>query len=341
MQKQSLFNPNGDDTIQNRRVIGGNTTNLFNLNNTKYNWAKQFYRIMNANFWLPEKVDMSQDKIQFSQLTSEQQEIYKSILSFLTFLDSIQTNNIPNVFEWITAPEIKALLVIQQYQEMIHNQSYSYIIESVIPQDERNKVYDLWRDNSFLLNRNKTIASFYQDFIDNQTQQNFYKVLIANYILESVFFYNGFIFFYSLAKENKMMGTADQIRYISLDEKIHIDLFANIINSVKAENNDWLDEDIVKQMFQEAVELELEWNKSIFKNNKYINNETTKAYVYHLVNTSLNKIGIANLYETAYNPYTALEKLSGDNVNNVKSNFFESTVTGYSQSTILDNWDKI
>lgn len=341
MQKQSLFNPNGDDTIQNRRIIGGNTTNLFNLNNTKYNWAKLFYRIMNANFWLPEKVDMSQDKIQFPQLTLEQQEIYKSILSFLTFLDSIQTNNIPNVFEWITAPEIKALLVIQQYQEMIHNQSYSYIIESVIPQDERNKVYDLWRDNSFLLNRNKTIASFYQDFIDNQTQQNFYKVLIANYILESVFFYNGFIFFYSLAKENKMMGTADQIRYISLDEKIHIDLFANIINSVKEENNDWLDEDIIKQMFQEAVELELEWNKSIFKNNKYINNDTTKAYVYHLVNTSLNKIGIANLYETAYNPYTTLEKLSGDNVNNVKSNFFESTVTGYSQSTILDNWDKI
>lgn len=341
MQKQLLFNPNGDDTIQNRRIIGGNTTNLFNLNNTKYNWAKLFYRIMNANFWLPEKVDMSQDKIQFPQLTLEQQEIYKSILSFLTFLDSIQTNNIPNVFEWITAPEIKALLVIQQYQEMIHNQSYSYIIESVIPQDERNKVYDLWRDNSFLLNRNKTIASFYQDFIDNQTQQNFYKVLIANYILESVFFYNGFIFFYSLAKENKMMGTADQIRYISLDEKIHIDLFANIINSVKEENNDWLDEDIIKQMFQEAVELELEWNKSIFKNNKYINNDTTKAYVYHLVNTSLNKIGIANLYETAYNPYTALEKLSGDNVNNVKSNFFESTVTGYSQSTILDNWDKI
>lgn len=341
MQKQSLFNPNGDDTIQNRRIIGGNTTNLFNLNNTKYNWAKQFYRIMNANFWLPEKVDMSQDKIQFSQLTLEQQETYKSILSFLTFLDSIQTNNLPNVFEWITSPEIKSLIVIQQYQEMIHSQSYSYIIESVIPQDERNKVYDLWRDNSFLLNRNKTIASFYQDFIDNQTQQNFYKVLIANYILESVFFYNGFIFFYSLAKENKMMGTADQIRYISLDEKIHIDLFANIINSVKAENNDWLDEDIIKQMFQEAVELELEWNKSIFKNNKYINNDTTKAYVYHLVNTSLNKIGIANLYETAYNPYTALEKLSGDNVNNVKSNFFESTVTGYSQSTILDNWDKI
>jgi len=341
MQKQLLFNPNGDDTIQNRRIIGGNTTNLFNLNNTKYNWAKQFYRIMNANFWLPEKVDMSQDKIQFSQLTLEQQETYKSILSFLTFLDSIQTNNLPNVFEWITSPEIKSLIVIQQYQEMIHSQSYSYIIESVIPQEERNEVYDLWRDNSFLLNRNKTIASFYQDFIDNQTQQNFYKVLIANYILESVFFYNGFIFFYSLAKENKMMGTADQIRYISLDEKIHIDLFANIINSVKAENNDWLDEDIIKQMFQEAVELELEWNKSIFKNNKYINNDTTKAYVYHLVNTSLNKIGIANLYDTAYNPYTALEKLSGDNVNNVKSNFFESTVTGYSQSTILSNWDKI
>jgi len=339
MKKQDLFNPSGDDRVENRQMIGGNTTNLFNLNESKYNWSKKFYRVMLGNTWFPEKVNMSADRVDYQKLTDNEKKTFKSILSFLTFLDSIQTNNIPNVFEWITAPEVKMLLTIQQYQEMIHASSYSYIIESVIPKNERNEVYELWRENEFLLKRNKTIAGFYQDFINNQSKTNFYKVLIANYILESVFFYNGFIFFYSLLQDKKMMGTGDQIRYISLDEKIHIELFANIINEVKNEVKDWLDDETIISMFKDAVELELEWNNSIFKDNLHINNETTKDYVHHLVNISLSKIGIDSIYDDAYNPYKKLEEFSGDKVNNMKSNFFESTVTNYSQSTTLNNWN--
>ena len=341
LSKNLLFNPNGNDKRENKRVIGGNSTNIFNLNESKYLWCKPFTRMMNGNFWLPEKVDMSQDKVQFDSLTQEQKTIYKSILSFLTFLDSIQTNNIPNIIEYITAPEITGLLVIQEYQEFIHSLSYAYIIESVIPVEERNNVYDLWRDNDFLLNRNKVIASFYQDFVDNQTQKNFYKVLIANYILESIFFYNGFIFFYSLAKENKMMGTADEIRFIQTDEEIHIQLYANIINDIKSENDDFLTQEEVLDMFNDAIKLELEWNNSIFKNHKYINEETTRAYVYHLANKALNKIGINEYYPNGYNPYKDLESVSVSNNDNIKSNFFEATVTNYSQSTVLDGWDEV
>ena len=59
MKKKLLFNPSGIDTIINRRIIDGSSTNLFNLNNVKYNWATKLYRAMMENFWIPEKVDMT------------------------------------------------------------------------------------------------------------------------------------------------------------------------------------------------------------------------------------------------------------------------------------------
>lgn len=52
---QKLFNVDGDDTLINRRMIKGNVTNLFNLNNVKYQWANKLYRLMMENFWIPER----------------------------------------------------------------------------------------------------------------------------------------------------------------------------------------------------------------------------------------------------------------------------------------------
>lgn len=219
-----LFNPNGDDRIESRQIIGGNTTNLFNLNETKYTWAKSLYRKMLADFWIPEKVNLSQDKIDYnSKLNSTEKKIMKKILSFLTFLDSIQVNNIPRVSEFITAPEVNTILSIQDFQEVIHSASYAYIIESVIPSNEREQVYEEWREDTILFERNKYIANIYQKFWHYKTMANFLEVIIANYILESLYFYNGFIFFYNLASRNLMLGTADEIRFIQGDEQCYIE----------------------------------------------------------------------------------------------------------------------
>lgn len=339
--KKTLFNPNGDDRIQQRKIIGGNTTNLFNLNNVKYNWASQIYRIMMANFWVPEKVDLSVDENQYSKLTTYELEAYDGILSFLTFLDSIQTNNIPNISDWITAPEISTILAIQTYQEAIHSQSYSYIIESIIPVDKREKIYDLWREDDILLTRNRYLAQIYQDFIDSQSTDNFVRTIIANFILEGLYFYNGFIFFYSLAARNLMLGTADQIRYINRDELTHIHIFKNIMLALMEENPGIINEDVVYEMFTEAVNQEISWTNHILDNHVLgINEKSTEEYTKYLANNRLEMIGFKALYpEFTKNPYPHLEKLADSESDEMKSNFFESTVTNYNQSSSIDGWD--
>ena len=223
---KKMFNPEGDDSIQTRRIINGNTTNIFNLNNVRYLWANQMYRTMMANFWIPEKVDLSKDKNDYFNLTQEEGIAYDGILSFLIFLDSIQTNNLPNISGSITAPEINLLLAIQTFQEAIHSQSYQYIIESIVPVEKRNTLYDMWRDDEILFKRNKLVADIYQSYIESPIMDNFVKVIVSNFLLEAIYFYNGFNFFYLLASRNKMLGMSYYSRILLQNYK------KNVLNSL-------------------------------------------------------------------------------------------------------------
>ena len=48
------------------------------------------------------------------------------------------------------------------------------------------------------------------------------RTMIANYILEGVYFYSGFMFFYNLGRIGKMPGSVQEIRYINRDENTHL-----------------------------------------------------------------------------------------------------------------------
>lgn len=343
MDRKKIFNPLGDDSIEQRKIIGGDTTNLFNLNNVRYQWGNSLYRTMMGNFWIPEKTDLSQDKNDYQNLTEEERDAYDGILSFLVFLDSIQTNNVPNISNYVTAPEVNLILAIQTYQEAIHSQSYQYIIETILPKEKRNTIYDKWRDDQVLFERNQYIAKIYQDFIDNPIDGNFGKVVIANYLLESLYFYNGFNFFYLLASRNKMMGTSDIIKLINRDELSHVVLFQHLINEIKNENPNYFDEDTIYQMFQTAVEQEIKWSKHILGNRILgVTEKSIEDYTKWLANERLRSLGLKPIYDGYdQNPYKHLDKLADtEGEGSVKANFFEGNVTSYNMSSSVDGWDE-
>ncbi len=338
MKAKALFNPKGNDSIQERKIIGGNTTNIFNLNNVKYTWANKLYRAMMENFWIPEKVDLSADINDYKNLTKEESRAFDGILSFLIFLDSVQTNNVPHISDYITSPEINLILAIQTYQEAIHSQSYQYIIETILPKETRNYIYDFWREDDVLFERNKYIAQIFQNFLDSPNEENFKKVLIANLLLEGLYFYNGFNFFYNLASRHKMHGTADIIKYINRDELLHVVIFKRIIPEVITDK----DTTWIHDMFQTAVKQEIQWTNHIIGNSILgISKDATDKYTKYLANTLLEQIHLKHLFPGySENPYTHLEKIADTTgKGDIKANFFESTVTSYNQSSAVDGWD--
>lgn len=344
MQRKKLFNIEGNDDVLQRKMIAGNVTNLFNLNNVKYQWANKLYRLMMENFWIPEKVSLYDDKRCYDELTPSEQNAYDGILSFLVFLDSIQTNNLPNISDYITAPEVNLILTIQTYQEAVHSQSYAYIIESIIPAEKRATIYDRWREDKVLLERNKYIAEIYQKFVDDRNDVNFARVLVANFLLEGLYFYNGFNFFYNLAARSLMIGTADEIKYINRDELTHCVIFSNIIKEIRKERPQFFNDDEIYDMFRKATEQEIAWSNHIIGDNILgITPQTIEQYTKFMANKRLKEIGLNPIYE-GFNetPYKNLEKISDTNgEGNVKGNFFEANVSSYNQSTAVEGWDEI
>lgn len=215
MQPNDIFNPEGDDLIENRSMWYGNVTNLMQLNDVRYPWAIALYRQMREQFWIPQKMDITQDVTDYWNLTSDERRAYDGILSYLTFLDSIQTCNIPHLKATITAPEVALCLAEQTSQEAMHNESYQCLIQTIIPSERRREVYDFWRTDKILLERCKAIAGLYQTYLDDSTPENYFVALIADYLLEGLYFYQGFIYFYGLASRHLMPGSADIFKLIN------------------------------------------------------------------------------------------------------------------------------
>lgn len=337
MNKKKIFNETGLRGTSS--MIDGNTTNLREWNRIKYDWANVLYRTMLNNFWIPEEIALNEDVKQFPYLTSGERNAFDKIISFLNFLDSVQSENLPNLSRYITAPEVSSLLNIQAFQEEIHAQSYSYILDTVTNPVTRDKIYDEWRTDQILLERNKFIANIYQAFSDEPNEHNFLKTIFANYILEGIYFYSGFSFFYTLARQGKMTATATIFKYINRDEVTHLVLFQNIIKELKAERPDLFTSDMIEEfrdMMRTGVENEISWGQYVTNNEILgINNDLIDKYIKYLSNLRLRSVGIDVLYpEITDHPMAWIDGFS--NINNTKTDFFEAKVTNYTKAAAFD-----
>jgi len=334
LTQKKIFDELGDDSPTNRNIINGNATGILNLNSVRYQWASKMYKIMVGNFWIPEKISLVDDKVTIRELTKDEMEAFKNTLSFLIALDSMQVGNLPNIADYITAPEVSGLFTIQAFQELIHSQSYQYLLQELFPNVEREDIYNHWRNNPLLLKRNKFIAGQYQIFIDDKTLHNFKIALAANFALESIYFYNGFQFFYQLAARNKVANVAKMIKYIENDEVTHVNVFANIIREV-FDLNDPADKKILVDTITQAAEQEIEWGKDIYGDRILgISQESTENYIKYLANQRSKLLGLGVIYKGyTKNPYEYLNTEK-------RENFFETKVTEYSRSEAVDGWDE-
>lgn len=340
--KKALFNENGDTEISKRKIVNGNTTNLNDFNNIKYTWTSDWYRQGMNNFWIPEEISLSQDLIDYKKLNNHEKEAYDKILSFLVFLDSIQTANLPYVSEYITANEINLCLSIQTFQEAVHSQSYGYIMDTICSPEERNSIIYQWKNDDRLLKRNKFIGSIYNEFQEEKSLEKLIKVMIGNYILEGVYFYSGFMFFYALARNGKMPGTVQEIRYINRDENTHLWLFRSILLEMKKEYPEEFTEeriDSYRKMIIAGVEQEIEWGKYVIGDNiSGITSNMIEEYIKYLGNQRSASLGFGNIFEGYEEEPISMKWISEySNPNSIKTDFFEAKPSAYSKSSVIED----
>lgn len=340
LTRRPMFNPDGDIDLRSRRMICGNTTNLNDFNNLKYPWVSGWYRQAMNNFWIPEEINLLTDAKDYPLLPRAERRAYDKILSFLVFLDSVQTANLPNISTYITANEINLCLNIQTFQEAVHSQSYSYMLDTICEPQDRNEVLYQWQSDEHLLRRNKFIGDLYNELLEKQDHFTFMKVVIANYILEGIYFYSGFMFFYNLARNNLMPGSAQEIRYINRDENTHLFLFRNIISELRVENPELFTperEKVYRDMIATGCEQEIAWGRYVIGEDiKGLTGDMVTDYIKYLGNLRCTSIGLEKLYP-GYDDEPENMRWVGQysNANMIKTDFFEARSTAYAKSGAL------
>jgi len=335
MDRKHIYNPSSNESLNDRKMFGGNPHGILNFTKAKYVWALKLWDVMEANTWFPREVDTTGDVIDYNKnLTIDEKRMYDLVWSQLISMDSFQTNNLAdNINPYITAPEINACLVRQAYEEANHSKSYAVMVEAIC--NDTDMIYEMEKHDAILRKKNDYISGVYEKLAGNVTEKKLVLAMFANQILEGVYFYAGFSSIYSLARAGKMLGSAQMIRFIQRDEITHLLLFQNIINSTKKERPDLFTQELeieIKEMFVTAGELEIEWGKYITQNKIMgFTDDIIEQYIHYLVDERLKAVGYEKIYNVA-NPIKWVDDFS--KFNDQKTNFFEGNVSNYSKGSL-------
>lgn len=325
-------------------VFGGKSSGILNWNDIEYpHWYKTYKRLL-ANYWQSDEVNMSSDVKQFLLLSEKERESYLKIISLLATLDSSQTRAILLTSLYATDPSVQSILAVIAQQEAVHNESYSYILSSVVSLDEQNQAFEIGRTDELLLKRNQEIMEVYNQFVEKPSIENILKTLIYSTLLEGLFFYSGFAFFYNLARQNKMVGTSTMISYINRDELEHGRFISELIRATLAENPEYNTLDLTNWIylqFEKSVDNEIEWSRYVLHDVEGIDLDEMAGYIRYRANKMLRMIGLSERYpKDVENPMKWIRAYA-DNFDDTKTDFFEQKSRSYTKVSDLNGFDDL
>ncbi|MBM7620838.1 ribonucleoside-diphosphate reductase beta chain [Bacillus tianshenii] len=331
-----------DATAPNRstKIINGKSSNVLNWDDVAFSWAYPKYKKMLANFWSPFEINMSQDIKQFPDLSPDEKDSFLKIIGLLALLDSIQTDYAGKVADYLTDSSLNALMIMLAQQEVIHNHSYSYVLSSLVSRTKQEEVFEYWRTEPTLRKRNDFITDGYAAFAEKPDVKSFLHSIVYDVILEGLFFYSGFAFFYHLARQQKMVASSTMINYINRDEQIHVDLFVKIFKEVLAEYPEYNNLELarfVADTFVHAAELEIDWARQILGDKiQGIDIEEVEAYIKFYANVRSNQLGFDRPFE-GYRTNPLKWIMAYEEVDLGKSDFFEQKSRQYTKVNVVDN----
>jgi ribonucleoside-diphosphate reductase beta chain len=325
-------------------IINGKSSGLLNWNDIAYPQMYELYQTLLSNFWKAQEINMQDDIKQWDQLTSTEKDVFLRINTQLASLDSLQTPTMFQVMDYVSDSSFKAIFAVIAQQEAVHNESYSYILSSLVPLSEQNDRFNQAKADPLVQKRNQLILDAYETFRLAPTPQHLFQLAVNSINLEGIYFYAGFAFFYHLARQQKMLKTSTMISYIQRDEMQHAYFMAQFIRILLTENpelNTFTNMEYVCETIGHAVKLEKEWARFILRDIDGIDLVEYEYYTEYLANKRLRQLGFQNLYEERTNPMPWIHVFSDEMMNGTKSDFFEQKSRTYSKVTHSNGFDEL
>lgn len=328
----------------------GQSVNLLRFDQQKYDFFEKLIEKQLSFFWRPEEVDISRDRVDYINLSSQEKHIFISNLQYQILLDSIQSRS-PNIalLPLVSIPELETWIENWSFFETIHARSYTYIIRNIV--SNPSCIFDNILMNKNIFKRANDISKYYDKLIKLTNYYNIlgigkhkingkfieislYKLKKALYlclininILESIRFYLSFVCSFAFAEHKIMEGNAKIIRLIARDEALHLNGTQYILNLIHSGKDDAEMSYIARKckhesykLFMLAANQEKEWVDYLFEDIKGksvigISQTILYKYIEYITNVRMKAIGFNLIFNTISNPIPWINSwLISDNV---------------------------
>ena len=168
-----------------------------------------------GNFWLPEKVPVSNDIQSWNTLSEQEKVMTTRVFAGLTLLDTIQgTVGAVSLIPDALTPHEEAVYTNIAFMESVHAKSYSSIFSTLLSTPEIDAAFEWSENNANLQKKAEIVLDYYRG--DDPLKRK-----VASTMLESFLFYSGFYAPMYWSSRAKLTNTGDLIRLIIRDEAVH------------------------------------------------------------------------------------------------------------------------
>lgn len=167
------------------------------------------------NFWLPEKIPVSNDLISWRTLSPEWQQLITRTFTGLTLLDTIQatigdTAQIPHS---LTDHE-QVIYANFAFMVAVHARSYGTIFSTLCSSEQIEEAHEWVTNTKSLQDRASALIPYY-------VGSDSLKSKVAAALMPGFLLYGGFYLPFYLSARSKLPNTSDIIRLILRDKVIH------------------------------------------------------------------------------------------------------------------------
>ncbi|WP_312778028.1 class 1b ribonucleoside-diphosphate reductase subunit beta [Corynebacterium variabile] len=293
---------------------------------------------LTGNFWLPEKVPLSNDIKSWGTLSEAEQTATMRVFTGLTMLDTIQgTVGATSLIDDAVTPHEEAVFTNIAFMESVHAKSYSSIFMTLASTPQINDAFRWSEENENLQTKADIVLNFYQG--DDPLKKK-----VASTLLESFLFYSGFYLPMYWSSHAKLTNTADVIRLIIRDEAVHGYYIGYKYQRALEHETEARRQELKDHTFELVFDLydnECQYTEDLYDDLGWT--EDVKRFLRYNANKALNNLGYEGLFpvdETRVSPsiISALNP-GGDENHDFFSGSGSSYVIGKAENTVDDDWD--